>query len=72
MCIRDRLYKALAVLASIFILGIIASFLYSRLMVKIGQGVLKRVRDEMFEHMQTLPIRSVSYTHLRTKRTGTL
>lgn len=26
-------------------------------MVKIGQGVLKRVRDEMFEHMQTLPIR---------------
>ena len=52
-----ELYKALAVLASIFILGIIASFLYSRLMVKIGQGVLKRVRDEMFEHMQTLPIR---------------
>ena len=52
-----ELYKALAVLASIFILGVIASFLYSRLMVKIGQGVLKRVRDEMFEHMQTLPIR---------------
>ena len=26
-------------------------------MVTIGQGVLKRVRDEMFEHMQTLPIR---------------
>ena len=26
-------------------------------MVTIGQGVLKRVRDEMFEHMQKLPIR---------------
>ena len=26
-------------------------------MVVIGQGVLKRVRDEMFEHMQKLPIR---------------
>lgn len=51
------LYQALAVLACIFILGVVASFLYSRLMVKIGQGVLKRVRDEMFEHMQTLPIR---------------
>ena len=51
------LYQALAVLACIFLLGIVASFLYSRLMVKIGQGVLKRVRDEMFEHMQTLPIR---------------
>lgn len=51
------LYQAMTVLACIFILGVAASFLYSRLMVKIGQGVLKRVRDEMFEHMQTLPIR---------------
>lgn len=52
-----QLYQALAVLAGIFLLGVVASFLYSRLMVKIGQGVLKQVRDEMFEHMQTLPIR---------------
>lgn len=51
------LYQALTVLACIFIVGVIGSFTYSRLMVKIGQGVLKRVRDEMFEHMQTLPIR---------------
>ena len=51
------LYQALAVLACIFVLGILASFCYSRLMVKIGQGDLKRIRDEMFEHMQTLPIR---------------
>ena len=51
------LYQALTVLACIFIIGVVGSFLYSRLMVKIGQGVLKRVRDEMFEHMQTLPIR---------------
>lgn len=50
-------YRALITLAIIFVFGIIGSFLYSRLMVKIGQGVLKRVRDEMFEHMQTLPIR---------------
>ena len=27
------------------------------MMVYIGQGVLKKVRDDMFEHMQTLPIR---------------
>lgn len=51
------LYNALLVLGCIFALGVIASFLYTRLMVVIGQGVLKRVRDEMFEHMQTLPIR---------------
>ena len=53
----SELYKAMAVLACIFILGVIASFVYNRMMVIIGQGVLKKVRDEMFEHMQTLPIR---------------
>ena len=52
-----ELYQALTVLAGIFAFGVIASFVYTRLMVVIGQGVLKKVRDEMFEHMQTLPIR---------------
>ena len=52
-----ELYMALCVLGGIFLLGVLATFLYTRLMVIIGQGVLKRVRDEMFEHMQTLPIR---------------
>ena len=50
-------YRALAVLGCIFIVGVIATFIYTRMMVYIGQGVLKRVRDDMFEHMQTLPIR---------------
>lgn len=53
----SELYMALSVLACIFAAGVVASFLYNRLMVVIGQGVLKKVRDEMFEHMQTLPIR---------------
>ena len=52
-----ELYRAIVVLGVIFLLGVIATFVYTRLMVKIGQGVLRRVRDEMFEHMQTLPIR---------------
>ena len=52
-----ELYKALAVLGCIFALGVIATFIYTRMMVYIGQGVLKSVRDDMFEHMQTLPIR---------------
>ena len=52
-----ELYRAVVVLGVIFLLGVIETFVYTRLMVKIGQGVLRRVRDEMFEHMQTLPIR---------------
>ncbi len=52
-----ELYRAMAVLGTIFLCGVIATFIYSRLMVYIGQGVLKKVRDEMFEHMQKLPVR---------------
>ena len=53
----SELYMALAALGAVFLLGVISTFIYTRMMVFIGQGVLKRVRDDMFEHMQTLPIR---------------
>lgn len=52
-----ELYRALGALGCIFLLGVISTFTYTRMMVYIGQGVLKKVRDDMFEHMQTLPIR---------------
>ena len=41
----------------IYLLGILSSFLYNFLMVKVGQGMKKTIRDDMFRHMQTLPIR---------------
>ncbi|MBQ4641039.1 MAG: ABC transporter ATP-binding protein [Oscillospiraceae bacterium] len=41
----------------VYMLGIISSFLYSFLMVKVGQGTQKQIRDDMFRHMQKLPIR---------------
>lgn len=41
---------------ALYYLGVLCTYLYNRLMVNIGQGVLKRVRDDMFTHMQTLPI----------------
>ena len=53
----SELYQALGILGCIFIVGVISTFIYTRMMVYIGQGVLKKVRDDMFEHMQTLPIR---------------
>jgi ATP-binding cassette subfamily B protein len=47
-----------------FIVGIIASYIFQRVMVVVAQGVLKRIRDEMFEHMQTLPLRYFdTHTH---------
>ena len=41
----------------VYVLGIVSSFLYNYLMVKVGQGTQKTIRDDMFRHMQKLPIR---------------
>ena len=52
-----QLVKALTVMACLYLIGVVSAFLYNRLMIVIAQGVLKRVRNDMFEHMQTLPIK---------------
>ena len=58
------LFRSLAVMACIYLSGVIATLLYNRLMVAIAQGILKNIRDEMFAHMQTLPIRYFdTHTH---------
>lgn len=44
-------------IAVIFGLGMLSSFLYNYLMVDVGQGTQKTIRDEMFTKMQTLPLR---------------
>ena len=44
-------------IAGIFLLGMIASFLQSYLMVGVTQGVQKTIRDETFTKMQSLPLR---------------
>ncbi len=51
------IFRFLLTLAGFFCMGIVASFLQSWLMVGVTQGVQKRVRDEMFTTMQTLPLR---------------
>ena len=51
------LVKFLVRMAIIYLAGILSTFLYNILMVKVGQGTQKRIRDDMFHHMQTLPIR---------------
>ncbi len=50
-------FDFLVEIAFIFVLGIIASFLQSYLMVGVTQGTQKYIRDEMFRKMQTLPLR---------------
>ncbi len=58
------LLGAITQMAVICVIGILATFLYNRIMVSVSQGVLKRIRDDMFAHMQTLPIKYFdTHTH---------
>lgn len=51
------LLRAITFLACIYLIGVLATLFYNRMMATISQGILKKVRDEMFSHMQTLPIK---------------
>ena len=51
------LIRFLCIMACVFLAGLLAAFLQQRLMVAVGQGTQKAIRDEMFAHMQKLPIR---------------
>ena len=49
-------YRAITILGIIFATSVIASFTYNRIMVDVGQSTLKKIKDEMFGKMQSLPI----------------
>jgi len=51
------LFQAILFIGFIYIVGVLATLFYNRVMVVIEQGTLKKIRDKMFTHMQTLPIR---------------
>ena len=51
------LLNAICTMACIFVAGILASFFCNRTMAIVSQNILRDVRDEMFAHMQTLPVK---------------
>lgn len=60
----SELIRVIVFMAVIYMVGVVSGLLYNRLMAVISQSVLKEIRDEMFEHMQTLPIRYFdTHTH---------
>ena len=51
------LIRFLIVMACVYLVGMVGSFLSNFLMIRVSQGTQKKIRDELFIHMQTLPIR---------------
>ena len=50
------LIKTIFLIAFVYIIGILATWVYNRFMVTVAQGTLKQIRDDMFEKMQRLPV----------------
>lgn len=50
------LLKALVTMAVIYLVGVVSNYMYNRLMIYISEGSLKKVRDGLFDHMETLAI----------------
>ena len=53
----EPLIRALLFMAGIYGIGIICNYAYNLIMMYVSQNVLKDVRDEMYAHMETLPIK---------------
>ncbi len=58
------LLQAIGVMGLIYMVGVISTYAYRRIMATVSQGVLKQIRDEMFSRMQNFPIKYFdTHTH---------
>ena len=52
----SSLLGAILSMGIIYLIGVLATYIYNRLMINISQGILNKIRTEMFEHMQSLEV----------------
>ena len=55
--VMPTLIRIVTVMGIVFGSGIVCSFIYTRLMAIITQGTLKKMRDDMFDRMESLPLK---------------
>lgn len=52
----NSLLNAILKMIAIYGIGVIATYAFNKILIKVSQGSLKEIRDTMFEHMEQLPI----------------
>lgn len=48
---------AIARVAGFYLIGVAAAYAWNRIMINVTQGTLRNVRNDLFSHMETLPIK---------------
>ncbi len=51
------LAAAIMRVAGFYLIGVAAAYIYNRIMINVTQGVLRNLRNDLFSHMETLPIK---------------
>lgn len=51
------LFSALVGIAAIYLIGIVCAYMFNRIMVTVSQGTMKKLRIDLFTHMESLPIK---------------
>ncbi len=51
------LAEAIMRVAGLYLIGVAAAYIYNRMMINVTQGVLRNLRNDLFSHMETLPVR---------------
>lgn len=54
--VYDGLIRFILTMAGFYLIGVVCNFIYNRIMVYVSQKILKNIRDDMFTHMEDLPI----------------
>ena len=58
------LVRIITIMIVVDVLGLLSTTIYPQIMARVGQGTIKSLRDDMFDNMETLPIRYFdSHTH---------
>ena len=57
LVVEMELQVAIFIMIGIYLSGVISAYLYQILVSQIGQGTQKKIRDELFAHMENLPLR---------------
>ncbi|MGN1182323.1 MAG: ABC transporter ATP-binding protein, partial [Faecalibacillus sp.] len=52
----QKLFHALTMMGCVYLVGTVSTYIYNKILIEVCQGTLKDIRNDLFEHMQKLPI----------------
>lgn len=53
----SSLLQVLGKMAIVYLVGVVSTWAYSRMMVNVAQGTMRSIRNDLFKHMETLPVK---------------